>query len=290
MKLEMNNQTALNMVFFGTPQISVFVLEELEKKGIIPSLVVTTPDKPRGRKMKLTPTEVKEWAQVRDIPVMQTEKITPEFIIELNESAPKEGWDVFVVAAYGKLLPEKLLEIPKFEVLNVHPSLLPRLRGASPIRGAILADEKEVGVSIMLIDKEMDHGPILAQEKVELREWPPHGSELDETLARKGGEMLGDVLPKWIKGEITPQEQDHGKATFTKKIIKEDGLVDLNDDSYQNLLKIRALEGWPGTYFFIDEKRVKIIDAELENGELKITRVIPEGKKEMDYDVFLKST
>lgn len=290
MKSKMDNQTALNMVFFGTPQISVFVLEELENKGIIPSLVVTVPDKPRGRKMKLTAPEVKEWAQERDIPVMQTEKITPEFILELKEKAPQNGWDVFVVAAYGKMLPEKLLEIPKFEVLNVHPSLLPRLRGANPIRGAILEDEKEVGVSIMLIDKEMDHGPILLQEKVAISEWPPRGKELDELLARKGGEMLGDVLPKWIKGEITPQEQNHNEATFTKKIIKEDGLIDLNNDSYKNLLKIRALEGWPGTYFFKDDKRIKITDAELENGKLKITRVIPEGKNEMDYEVFLKNS
>ena len=284
----MNNSTISNMVFFGTPQISVWVLEELEKNGILPSLIVTATDKPRGRKMLLTPPEVKVWAQAHDIPVMQPEKLTEEFIADLKGKAPQGGWDVFAVAAYGKFLPKSLLEIPKHEVLNVHPSLLPRLRGANPIRGAILSDEKEVGVSVMLVDEEMDHGPILAQEKVAVSEWPSRGSELDELLARRGGEVLARVLPQWLKGEITPQEQNHNEATFTKKVTKEDGLIDLNDDPYQNLLKIRAYEGWPGTFFFKDEKRIKIIDAELENGELKITRVIPEGKKEVDYKVFLR--
>ena len=275
------------MVFFGTPQISVFVLEELEKKGILPSLIVTALDKKRGRKMLLTPPEVKVWAERHNIKTLQTEKINDTFVLKLREKAPEGGFDVFVVAAYGKLLPKQLLDIPKHGVVNVHPSLLPRLRGANPIRGAILGDEKEVGVSIMLVDEKMDHGPILAQEKVELREWPPHGSELDEILARHGGMLLANTLPKWINGEITPQEQNHDNATSTKKVTKEDGLIDLDADPYQNLLKIRAYEGWPGTYFFIErgnkKLRVKIIDAELENEVLNITRVIPEGKDEMDY-------
>ncbi|MFC1730762.1 methionyl-tRNA formyltransferase [candidate division KSB1 bacterium] len=283
----MSNQTISNMVFFGTPQISVFVLEELEKKGMLPSLIITAPDKPRGRKMLMTPPEAKVWAEERGIEVMQPEKIDDVFMDELEAQAPRDGFDVFTVAAYGKLLPKRLLEMPKHGVVNVHPSLLPRLRGANPIRGAILADEKVVGVSIMLVDEKMDHGPIIAQEKVDVPEWPPRGSELDELLARYGGELLSSVLPQWLAGEITPQEQNHGEATLTKKVKKEDGLIDLNDDPYQNLLKIRAYEGWPGTYFFKDDVRVKITDAELGNNELKITRIIPEGKKEMDYETFL---
>lgn len=283
------------MVFFGTPLIAVFVLEELEKKGIVPSLIVTSPDKPRGRKMLVTPSEVKVWGDVHNVPVLQPEKLTPEFMEVLKKKTPnKDGWDVFVVVAYGKILPESLLEIPKYEVLNMHPSLLPRLRGANPIRGAILKDEKEVGVSIMLVDKDIDHGPILAQERVAVPQWPPRASELEERLARHGGEMLSLILPKWINGEIIPQEQNHKDATYTKKITKGDGLIDLNDDPYKNLLKIRAYEGWPGTYFFIQKNgkkiRIKIIDAEIQDEELKITRVIPEGKKEVDYEVFLKNS
>lgn len=284
---------SLRMVFFGTPQISVFVLEELEKKGIIPDLVVTATDKRRGRKMLLTPPETKVWAENHNISVLQSDKIDNNFINELGKLAPEEGWDVFVVAAYGKLLPKQLLDIPKHGVVNVHPSLLPHLRGANPIRGAILADDKEIGVSIMLVDEKMDHGPILAQEKVSVPEWPPYGNELDEILARHGGKLLAETLPQWIEGKITPQEQNHNEATFTKKITKEDGFIDLDAEPYQNLLKIRAYEGWPGTHFFTQKNgkqiRVKIIDAELKEGKLNITRVIPEGKKEMDYKVFLKS-
>lgn len=279
------------MVFFGTPQISVYVLEELEKKGFIPSILVTAPDSKQGRKMLLTPPEVKVWGVAHGIPVLQPEKMTKEFVSELKELAPQEGWDVFAVAAYGKLLPKQLLDIPTRGVVNLHPSLLPRLRGANPIRGAILADEKEIGVSIMLVDEEMDHGPILAQEKVPLDGWPPHGSELDELLARHGGRLLAKTLPQWIIGTITPCEQNHEEATFTKKVVKEDGLIDLNNDPYLNLLKIRAYEDWPGTYMFIErggkQVRVKIIDAEIENDTLKITRIIPEGKNEMDYQTFL---
>lgn len=289
----MNNSTPYSIVFFGTPQISVYVLEELEKGGVVPSLIVTAPDTKRGRKMLLTPPEVKVWAEARNIPVLQPEKITTEFISQLKELAPQEGWDIFTVAAYGKLLPKDLLDIPKYQVVNVHPSLLPRLRGANPIRGAILADEKEVGVSIMLVDEEMDHGPILAQEKVPVPEWPPQGSELDELLARRGGRLLAETLPQWIKGELESKEQDHTSATFTKKVVKEDGLINVNDDPYQNLLKIRAYDGWPGTYMFVKQGenkiRVKITDAEIEDNKLKINRVIPEGRKEMDYSIFVKS-
>lgn len=277
----------MKFIFFGTPHISVYVLDELEKAGLLPDLIVTAPDKPRGRKMLMTPPEAKVWAVAHNITVLQPEKIDDVFLDELAASAPESGFDVFVVAAYGKLLPEKLLEMPKRGVVNMHPSLLPRLRGANPIRGAILADEKEVGVSVMLVDAQMDHGPIIAQEKVGVDEWPPHGTELDELLARKGGALLARILPEWTTGDITPREQDHDKATFTKKVTKEDGLINLTDDPYQNILKIRAFEGWPGTYFFKDGKRIKIVDAELAlDGSLRILRVIPEGKKEMGYEIF----
>ncbi len=285
----------LKFVFFGTPNIAVYVLEELEKAGYRPSLVVTAPDKPRGRKLQLTPPEVKVWAEERSIPVLQPEKIDETFLKELERQAPQTGWDTFIVAAYGSLLPKKLLDMPAHSVVNVHPSLLPRLRGPNPIRGAIIEDEKEVGVSIMLLDEKIDHGPLLAQEKIDLKSlpefekdgWPPHGRVLDECLARAGGVLLAHILPGWISGNITPQEQDHDSATFTHKVTKEDGLLDLNDDPYKNLLKIRAYEGWPGTHFFKDEKRVKIVDAEMRDGKLRILRVIPEGKKEINYSDFL---
>ncbi|MEX0651922.1 MAG: methionyl-tRNA formyltransferase [Candidatus Paceibacterota bacterium] len=284
----MHNNTSPHIVFFGTSHVSVVVLEELKKSGFLPQLIVTAPDTKQGRKMVLTAPEAKLWAQENDIPVLQPEKITLEVIADIAGRAPQGEWDLFIIAAYGKLLPKEFLDLPTFEVINVHPSLLPRLRGANPIRGAILADEKEVGVSIMLVDEEMDHGPVLAQKVIPTQKWPMRGAELDALLAHAGGVLLTETIPQWINGVVTPQEQKHEDATHTKKVVKEDGLIDLQGDPYQNLLKIRAYEGWPGTYFFKNETRIKITDAEIKDGALNILRVIPEGKKEMPYAVFMK--
>lgn len=287
------NLKNLRLGFFGTPDIAVMVLYELEKAGYIPELIITNPDAPQGRKMIMTPPPVKIWADERDISILQPETLKDSAIV----TALKENdFDLFIVAAYGKIIPSAILDIPKHGTLNVHPSLLPKFRGASPIRSAILNDVRETGVSIMLMDAELDHGPIVAQKKVEIlpQNWPMRGNELDKVLAHQGGELLADVIPKWIQGEITPEAQNHDEATFCSKISKEMGEIDLTTDPYQNLLKIRAFDGWPGTYFFTEKNgkrlRVKIIDAELkEDGTLNILRVIPEGKKEMAYKDFLHS-
>ncbi len=278
--------------FFGTPKIAVWVLEELEKQGLVPALVVTNPDAPHGRKQTMTPPPAKQWALSKGIPVRQPNTLKDE---TLQADLRAGNYEYFVVAAYGKLIPESVLTIPSQGTLNVHPSLLPKLRGASPIRSAILNDMRETGVTIMLMDKELDHGPILAQEtaRIELSEWPLHGQVLDERLARQGGTLLAAVIPQWLRGDIEACEQDHTKATFCTKISKEMGELDLSTDSYQNLLKIRAFDGWPGTFFYAQKRgvqlRVKIVDAELAaDGTLAITRVIPEGRKEMSFEDFLR--
>ncbi len=197
---------------------------------------------------------------------------------------------MFVVASYGKILPKALLDIPRRGVVNMHPSLLPRLRGPSPIRSAILNDEKEVGVSVMLLDEKMDHGPLIAQKKVEMPYWPMHGLELDDLLAREGGELLADYLPLWIDGDGRSAQQNHDLATYCSMFKKEDGLIDMQDDAHYNLLKIRALEGWPGTFTFFERNgkqlRVKIIDAHVENGNLILDRIIPDGKRIMSFQEF----
>jgi methionyl-tRNA formyltransferase len=147
----------------------------------------------------------------------------------------------------------------------------------------------------MVLTEGMDEGPILAQEEVGIpkESWPIRGSELDELLAKRGGELLARILPDWVNGSITPVEQNHAEATYSKKITKDMGLIDLEDDPYKNLLKIRAFDGWPGTYFFYEKGgvrvRVKIVDAKLENGTLVITKIIPEGKGETDFEMFVKS-
>ncbi|PIT96671.1 methionyl-tRNA formyltransferase [Candidatus Campbellbacteria bacterium CG10_big_fil_rev_8_21_14_0_10_35_52] len=280
------------IAFFGTPDIAVIVLEELKKADIIPNLIVTAPDKPKGRKLVMTPLPVKVWAFKNNIIVIQPKKLDDNVLNMLN----KGNYDLFIVASYGKILKKELIEIPKYKTINMHPSLLPKLRGASPIISAILQNEKKTGITIMLIDEGMDSGPILKQKVIDFSDkdsqWPLKASVLGKILATEGGKMLTEIIPKWIAGEIKPETQDHKKATFTQKIKKEDGLINLEDEPYKNLLKIRAFEEWPTAYFFTIKNnkkiRVKITDAIIENDKLKIKKVIPEGKKQMDYEDFLR--
>lgn len=272
----------IRFAFFGTSHIAVYVLSALDAAGLTPALVVTIPAKPQGRGLEMRETEVEAWAKSRGIPVAYDWK---EF-----ESAP---WDVAVVADYGRILPASLLQIPKHGFLNVHPSLLPRFRGPSPMRSAILADERATGVTIILVDERMDHGPIVAQKRVELPAWPIKNSELERHLLQEGGALLAAMLPKWVSGEIDAAEQNHDVATYCEKFSKEDGLLDLSGDGYQNLLKVYAFEGWPGTYTFFKRGgkriRVAIQDAHLESGSLVIDYVVPEGKGVMSYEDFLRS-
>jgi len=195
--------------------------------------------------------------------------------------------DLYIVAAYGKLIPKTILYIPAHGVLNVHPSLLPKFRGPSPIESAILSDETQTGVTIMQLDPEMDHGPIVAQRELVVKDWPPKGSVLTRDLAHIGGTLLAEIIPKWMEG-FPAEPQDHAKATFTKKITKEDGLIDLSADAEKNYKKICAFDEWPGAYFFIERKgkkmRIHINDAAYTNGVLQIIRITPEGKKEMSYE------
>lgn len=285
----------LRIAFFGTPQFSVDILDELQKKGIVPSVIVTVPDAPQGRGLMLASPEVKVWAEEHGIETLQPETLRLNSTEDVaRDILYNSEWDLFVVASYGKILPKELLEIPTYGTLNVHPSLLPHYRGASPIRSSILDDNKDaVGVTIMLLDAGMDTGPIVAQGRVDVEEWPPHAETLERLLAHEGGELLAEVIPLWVKKEITPEAQDATHVTFSKKITKEMGELKLSDDPYQNFLKIRALEGWPGTFFFIEKNgkslRIKITDASFENGVLTILSVIPEGKKEMLYEDFARS-
>jgi len=299
MKKNLQSPNDVRFCFFGTPKLAVTVLDELERSGFKPALVVTRPDAPVGRGKVLTPPPVKVWAEKRNIEVLKPEKITEDLIHQIKTSdvlSEVNGWDVFIVAAYGKILPQELLDIPEHGALNMHPSLLPRLRGPSPIRSAILNDEREVGVTIMLLDAEMDHGPIVEQKIVDppAGGWPPRASELENTLAHAGGKLLARTILPWVKGEIASQEQDHNAATFCRIIKKEDGLLDLNGDAHHNLLKIRGLEGWPGTYTFFEKSgkkiRVQIIDAHLaDDGSLLIDTVRPESKSDMPYADFVRS-
>jgi len=285
----------LPFVFFGTSRIAVGILDELEKVGYVPELVVAAPDALRGRGMKLSPPPVKEWALARNISVFQPAPLDSEFCYKLQATSYK----LFIVVDYGKILPKTALDIPKRGCLNVHFSLLPRYRGASPIRSAILNDDRNIGTSIILLVEKLDEGPIVAQKPIRLPPaggWPMRANELEDLFIHESGRLLAQILPEWVAGHIEAREQNHDLATYCEKIKKEDGLLDLTADPYQNLLKIRAYEGWPGTYTFFERNRtpgvrfrVKILDAHIDNGKLIIDTVKPEGKKEMPYQEFLRS-
>lgn len=270
--------------FFGTPEYAVTTLEKLDKAGFEISFVVTMPDRPKGRKMIMTAPPAKVWAEAHNIPVHQPEKLRDPNFTELLK---KYEADVFVVIAYGKIMPDEILNIPKAKSLNIHASILPRLRGSCPIETAILNDEKNTGVTIMRMDSEMDHGPIIVQKEVIVEPWAPTAEVLGKELVEVGSDLLVSIIPDWINGAMPEIIQDHSKATFTKKIEKENGLIDFSDDPYKNYLKIQAYHGWPSAYFFIEKDnrktRVKITKASFENGKLTIEKVIPEGRNEIGY-------
>jgi methionyl-tRNA formyltransferase len=295
----MSDAQHIRFAFFGTSHIAVYVLDELEKAAFLPELVVTLPTKPRGRGLMPQPTAAETWATERNIEILKPESFDAEFSSKLKT----KNYQLCIIVDYGKIVPRKVLSIPKYGFLNVHPSLLPRLRGPSPMRSAILHDERETGVTVMLVDEHMDHGPIVAQKKVDIAGWsasdspqrdgPLKNSELEKILVPEGGRLLARILPEYIAGNIEPRAQNHDLATYSEKFSKDDGLLDLKGDSYKNLLKIRAFEGWPGTYAFFERNgkrmRVQILDADLENGKLVIKAVKPEGKRAMPYGDFIRS-
>lgn len=278
----------IKFVFFGTPEPAVEILEALCVAGYMPALIVTNPDKPKGRTLKLAPPPVKVWAVHHNIPVLQPVAPTdPDFLHELKS----RSYQLFIVVAFGSILPKELLEMPRRGALNVHYSLLPKYRGASPVESQILFDDRETGVSILLLDDRMDHGPLVAQEKVLMADWPPKAVELRKKLGEAAGELLVGILPSWVAGTIQATPQDESKATYTRKFSAKDREIRLEEDDYKNYLKIQAFAA-RGTHFFAEKSgrklRVGIKDAEWKDGRLIIKRVVPEGRKEMSYEEFLR--
>jgi len=280
----------MKIVFFGTPDLAVNALSKLESFGILPELVVTTPDAPVGRKQIITPPPTKIWAAEHEIPIFQ-----PPTLKDRSQLTPltEQVWDLFVVFAYGKIMPEWLLKLPKYGTINAHPSLLPKLRGASPIRSTLLNDLSAAGVTIMQMDAELDHGPILYQQAVNLPA-PILGRDLDKTLSHMCGNLLAHVIQELPKVNISPTPQNHKQATFCTKITKDMAKLTLDpknlptgNEALQVYRKICAFDGWPETYFIHHDKRIKIKAAHLDDsGKLQITKIIPEGKREMDFCVY----
>lgn len=261
----------MKVIFFGTPEFAVPFLNHLEVDNRIEvEAVVTQPDKPVGRKKEITPPPVKVFAQKMDIPVMQPEEVknNTEFIELIKGLEP----DFIIVVAYGAILPKEILDIPKYDCINVHTSLLPMYRGASPIQSALLNGDKEIGVSYMSLNEKLDTGDIYLLKKVEIDE-----KDTQETLFKRlsdiGATLLPSVLIDIEDGVLTPIPQNEDNATYCTKITKEDALFDPKKDNADLIInKIRAFTPWPGIYMMYKDKRLKLLEIEKYNGNEKVSK------------------
>jgi methionyl-tRNA formyltransferase len=236
----------MGLVFMGTPQFALPSLRALVEAGYEILAVYTRPDRPAGRGLRPQPPPVKVLAQELGLPVRQPQSLRrPEAVEELRQLRP----EVIVVCAYGEILRRAVLEIPPRGIVNVHPSLLPRHRGPSPIQAAILCGDQETGVTIMLMDEGMDTGPILAQATLPIEPLDTSGT-LSEKLSHLAARLLVETLPRWLKGEISPTPQDHSRATVTRLLQKKDGLLDWQLPAHQLWRAVRAYNPWPGAYSY----------------------------------------
>ncbi len=293
------------VVFMGSPEFSLPTLEGLAKNYNVVG-VVTQPDRPAGRGRVLTPPPVKELALSLGLPVIQPNRLRePEALAQLQAWQP----DLIVIAAFGQILRQNVLDLPPKGCVNVHASFLPRWRGAAPIQAAIAAGDAETGVTIMKMDPGIDTGPILNQLPVAINDQDT-GETLSTRLAGKGASLLLATLPGYLEGKIQPQLQDNERATYAPMLKKEDGLLDLNQPAEVLARRVRAYQPWPGTYILWEGEVFKILRAHssggmagaepgergkvekcpalgTSHGWLVLDEVQPAGKKPMPGEVFL---
>lgn len=299
----------MKIIFMGTPDFSVPTLDAIKKDGNEIVLVVTQPDKKKGRKGILTPPPVKEWAVKNNISIFQPVKLREKQNIEELE---KYEVDVIVVAAFGQILPKEVLDMPKYGCINVHASLLPKYRGASPIQWAILNGDDETGVTTMQMDIGLDDGDILLQKKVPISSEDTGGSLFDK-LSKVGADLLVETLHRIEKNDIVRIPQDDEKATHVGLIKKDFGILSFDEENKYILNKIRALNPWPSAFTFYKDKMVKIWKAKsvsfnnkgyeygdlvvenkdellvvTRNGAISILELQEEGKKRIKAADFLR--
>lgn len=283
----------MKIAYFGSPDFAATLLEQIiidAELDLEVVLVVTQPDKKAGRKQELTPTPVKNIAKKYDIEIYDRELKNPDLISKL------ENVELCLVYAYSKIIPEELLKVPRLGFWNIHPSLLPKHRGTSPMAQPLLQGEKKTGVSLMLMDKEMDHGPILAQATFDISD-TMNRQDLEKKLTELGYKLFKNTVSN--SGSLHPHYQDHSKATYTNKLKKDDGFV-----SFQQLKEaiegkepahlinlFRALYPWPGIWTKViintQERRLKITDVDLTTRNyFIIKRIQLEGKNEVDFQTF----
>ena len=291
----------LKVVFMGTPDFAVPILERLiEETNVL--LVVTQPDKVRGRNNKVSFSPVKELAVKNNIEVFQPEKIKEDYKIIIDKNP-----DIIITAAYGQIIPEELLFFSKYKAINVHASLLPKYRGGAPINRAIENGEKYLGITIMYMDKLMDNGDMISQRKIELKE-EDNFDTMNEKLSILGRDLLMDTLPSVLSGTNEREKQKEEDVTIIKLLKKEELLIDFNKDAISVYNKIRSLDSVPGAYAFLNNKKYKLFDVRVgseklddvskisdikdyleiacKDGTIKVYTIQEEGKKKMSIKDF----
>lgn len=243
----------VRLIFMGTPAFAVPPLQALLESGYDIITVVTQPDRPAGRSRAPHPTPVKERALQHNVPVWQPERLRGEAVARLRSLAP----DVIVVAAYGEILRPEVLALPPHGCLNLHASLLPRHRGASPIVAALLAGDLLTGITLMQMDAGMDTGAIIAQEAIPLT-GQEHQGQLTARLSQVAADLLRRTLPAWLAGQIVPQPQDDTRATYCGVLRREDGQIDWTRPAAQIERMTRAYDPWPGAYTLLRGRRLHI--------------------------------
>ncbi|MDP2933536.1 MAG: methionyl-tRNA formyltransferase [bacterium] len=247
------------IIFFGSSNFSLPALEGLFKAQWKILAVITQPDKPKGRKLRLTPTPVKIAANKLNLPVYEFDTLkNPETAAEIK----KLNADFGVVASYGQIIPPEVLKCGRLGFLNLHPSILPKYRGPSPIQYAILNGETVTGATVILLDNKLDHGPIVAQKSVPISPEEDYPS-LETRLGQEASALLLECLPDWIMGKVTRRAQDDRMATYTKLLTKDDGRIVFKKTAEEISRQIRAFSPWPGTWTTLDAQRIKILQAKV---------------------------
>ncbi len=282
----------MKYIFFGTPEFSAIILDKLIKADFVPTAVVTNPDRPAGRGKILTASAVKtrimnQESGIRNtIKILQPETLDGLFINELESVGAEAG----VLVAYGKIIPKEVINVFPKGIIVIHPSLLPKYRGATPIQNAILNGDEKTGTTLFLMDEKIDHGPIIANKKAGIMNDDTYET-LSQKLAGLSGDLLINTLPEYLEGRVLPKEQNHSQVTYTKKFTSEDGFVDPVDlkEALEKKrppkaeiiwCKVRALNPEPGVWtIWKGGRRMKILEADLINGNLNLKRVQFDGEK-----------
>ncbi len=294
-------QNKIKTVFFGTHHFATIILQGLLDNPLFDiQLVITQPDRPIGRKKELTPPPIKILAEKNNIPVDQPEKLK-------IEDVKLKTCDLGVVAQYGLLIPKKILEMPRHGVINVHTSLLPKYRGASPIQSALLAGDTKTGVTIMKMDERMDSGDIILQKEINILPDEMY-LEVDKRMSHIGVELLNNSIPPYISGDIKSIKQNEIQATFCKKLSRADGKINWQKSTQEIYNQYRGLTPWPGIWATWDDKRLKFLEIKpstekldpgvvsIKNGilaigtaddSIEILKLQLEGKPAMNVETFI---